>query len=101
MSSLSNNIPAPISTTNLNFGNDSNIMSNPNLPHGFVHRGVHHSDINAAISQFGLGFGHDLSAMHAQGTSFLIMLQPCIYYILPIYMVDQCFDEYAIILLKR
>ncbi|KAL1223114.1 Zinc finger protein JACKDAW [Cardamine amara subsp. amara] len=71
MSSLSSNNPV-ISTTNLNFGNDSNIMNNPNLPHGFVHRGIHHPDINAAISQFGLGFGHDLSAMHAQGISEMV-----------------------------
>ncbi|KAG7553923.1 Zinc finger C2H2 superfamily [Arabidopsis suecica] len=73
MSSLSNNNPV-ISTTNLNFGNDSNVMNNPNLPHGFVHRGVHHPDINAAISQFGLGFGHDLSAMHAQGLSEMVQM---------------------------
>lgn len=73
MSSLSNNNPAISTTTNLNFGNDPNVMSNPNLPHGFVHRGVHHPDINAAISQFGLGFGHDLSAMHAQGIYIYIV----------------------------
>ncbi|KAG2310291.1 hypothetical protein Bca52824_021848 [Brassica carinata] len=66
MSSLSH--PTISTATNLNFGNDSHV-TNPNLPHGFVHRGVHHPNINAAISQFGLGFGHDLSAMHAQGLS--------------------------------
>uniref|UniRef100_A0A1J3HD16 Zinc finger protein JACKDAW n=1 Tax=Noccaea caerulescens TaxID=107243 RepID=A0A1J3HD16_NOCCA len=73
MSSLSNNNPA-VTSTNLNFGNDSHVMNNPNLPHGFVHRGVHHPDINAAISQFGLGFGHDLSAMHAQGLSEMVQM---------------------------
>ena len=70
MNSLSNN-PAISTTTSLNFANDSHVINNPNLPHGFVHRGVHHPDINAAISQFGLGFGHDLSEMHTQGTSYL------------------------------
>ncbi|KAL0728698.1 hypothetical protein Bca4012_024791 [Brassica carinata] len=67
MSSLSH--PTISTTTNLNFENDSPAMINPNLPHGFVHRGVHHPNINAAISQFSFGFGHDLSAMHAQGLS--------------------------------
>ncbi|KAJ0234886.1 Zinc finger protein JACKDAW [Hirschfeldia incana] len=73
MSSLSN---PGISTTNLSFGNDSHIMKNSNLPHGFVHRGVHHPDINTAISQFGLGFGHDQSAMHAQGLSEMVQVAP-------------------------
>ncbi|CAH2074369.1 unnamed protein product [Thlaspi arvense] len=76
MSSLSSNNPV-ISTTmtaNLNFGNGSNVINNPNLPHGFVHRGIHHPDINAAISQFGLGFGHDLSAIHAQGLSDMVQM---------------------------
>ncbi|KAF8118918.1 hypothetical protein N665_0002s0219 [Sinapis alba] len=74
MSSLSNNpviSTTTMMTTSLNFANDSHVMNNPNLPHGFVHRGVHHPDINAAISQFGLGFGHELSAMHRQGRSCL------------------------------
>ncbi|KAF8096009.1 hypothetical protein N665_0319s0027 [Sinapis alba] len=74
MSSLSN--PGISTTTNLNFGNDSHVLNNPNLPHGFVHRGVHHPDINAAISQFGLGFGHDLSSMHAQGLSEMVQMTP-------------------------
>ncbi|CAF1877949.1 unnamed protein product [Brassica oleracea var. botrytis] len=74
MSSLSH--PLISTTTNLNFGNDSHVMNNPNLPHGFVHRGVHHPDINAAISQFGLGFGHDLNAMHAQGLSEMVQMAP-------------------------
>jgi len=86
MSSLSNNNPV-ISTTNLNFGNESNVMNNPNLPHGFVHRGVHHPDINAAISQFGLGFGHDLSAMHAQGTSHTNPLSKLVIHIYEIYIL--------------
>ncbi|CAF1696257.1 unnamed protein product [Brassica napus] len=73
MSSLSNN-PAISTTTSLNFANDSHVINNPNLPHGFVHRGVHHPDINAAISQFGLGFGHDLSAMHTQGSSEMVQM---------------------------
>ncbi|CAH8379736.1 unnamed protein product [Eruca vesicaria subsp. sativa] len=76
MSSLSNNpaISTTTMTTNLNFGNESHVMNNPNLPHGFVHRGIHHPDINAAISQFGLGFGHDLSAMHPQGLSEMVQM---------------------------
>ncbi|CAH8313085.1 unnamed protein product [Eruca vesicaria subsp. sativa] len=78
MSSLNNNNPAisttTMMTTSLNFGNNSHAMNNPNLPHGFVHRGVHHPDINAAISQFGLGFGHDISAMHTQGSSEMVQM---------------------------
>ncbi|XP_018443047.1 zinc finger protein JACKDAW [Raphanus sativus] len=74
MSSLSNNPATTTMPANLNFGNDSHVMNNPNLPHGFVHRGVHHPDINAAISQFGLGFGHDLSAMHPQGLSDMVQM---------------------------
>uniref|UniRef100_M4CZA2 C2H2-type domain-containing protein n=1 Tax=Brassica campestris TaxID=3711 RepID=M4CZA2_BRACM len=76
MSSLSNNsaISTTTMTTNLNFGNDSHVMNNSNLPHGFVHRGVHHPDINAAISQFGLGFGHDLTGMHPQGLSEMVQM---------------------------
>ncbi|CAN8257302.1 unnamed protein product [Cochlearia groenlandica] len=70
MSSLSNNNPV---TTNLNFGNIPN-STNQNMPRGFVHRGVHHHDINAAISQFGLGFGHDLSGMHPQGLSEMVQM---------------------------
>ncbi|KAJ0235103.1 Zinc finger protein JACKDAW [Hirschfeldia incana] len=77
MSSLSNN-PAISTTTmmtaTLNFANDSHVMNNPNLPHGFVHRGVHHPDINAAISQFGLGFGHEQGAMHRQGSSDMVQM---------------------------
>ncbi|CAH8371104.1 unnamed protein product [Eruca vesicaria subsp. sativa] len=72
MSSLSN--PAISTTTNLNFGNDSHVMDNLNLPQGFVHRGVHHPDINAAISQFGLGFGHVPNSIHAQGLSEMVQM---------------------------
>ncbi|XP_010543388.1 PREDICTED: zinc finger protein JACKDAW-like isoform X2 [Tarenaya hassleriana] len=74
MSSLGNNNSG---STNLNFGNDSNNNNNNmnSVPHGFINRSVHHPDISSAINhQFGLGFGHDLTGMHAHGLSEMVQM---------------------------